>query len=336
MYLSRKTSWYLLLLVVLPTIARAEEEPKLQVVATASMISDMVSEIAGDRIDLQCIVPIGGDPHLYEATPRDAQLVAQAHLIFKNGLTFEGWLNELIDNAGSNAQVITVTDGIDPIKSLIYDNAVDPHAWMDVTKGLTYIANIRDALVAADSAHATVYRQNYERYRVELEETDQYIRSQIAQIPAQRRVLITSHDAFQYYGRQYGLQLESVLGVSTDADIQTSDIVRLNKVIRERQVPALFVESTINPKVLEQLAEDNDISIGGQLYADSIGDEDSPASSYIKMLRHNTDVITGALTRAVATPTDTDSRDAKSTWLLYGLLAILLVASFTILVKKLN
>ena len=155
---------------------------------------------------------------------------------------------------------------------------------------------IRDS-ITLDPDNADIFEFNYGVYKQQLEDLDQYIKSEIQKIPAEKRVLITSHDAFQYYGRAYGIRLEAILGTSTDAEAQTSDIVRLNKVIRESKVPALFVESTVNPKLLKQLATDNDIRIGGQLYADSIGDDKSPASSYIDMLKHNTDTIVAALTR---------------------------------------
>jgi len=264
------------------------------------MIADMVKQVAGDAVQIECIVPIGGDPHIYDPTPGDAQLIGKADLILRNGLTFEGWLNELIENAGGDATVVTVTDGLEPITSSVYENATDPHAWMDANHGLIYVQNIFDALALLIPEHKEKLTRNYESYQNQIKETDRYIMDQVLTIDASRRVLITSHDAFQYYGRRYGLQLESVLGTSTDADVQTSDIVRLNKVIKEKKVPALFVESTINPKLLEQLAADNDIRVGGSLYADSLGDEDSPAPTYLAMLRHNTDVIVAALNRKIS------------------------------------
>lgn len=301
------------------TLNVSSQSEKLNVVATASMISDMVEKIAGENVKLECIVPIGGDPHIYEATPQDARIIASADIIFRNGLTFEGWLNELIENAGSEATLVTVTEDIKPIKSLIYQNATDPHAWMDASNGLKYITTIKNALIAADPQHEAIYESNYEHYYREIEKLDQYIMDQVQRIPEDRRILITSHDAFQYYGRRYGIRLESVLGTSTDADIQTSDIIRLNRVIRENSVPAVFIESTINPKILEQLASDNQIKIGGKLYADSIGDEDSPANSYVDMLRYNTDVIVEALTATTQSEDSNEKKGASSSWL-YGVI----------------
>ncbi len=312
------------------------EEPPL-VVATASMFYDMAKNIAGEHMPIQLIVPIGSDPHLHEPTPRDAKLVSDAQLILKNGLTFEGWLEELIKNSGTAAEVSTITEGIEAIASDQYANSTDPHAWMDVSNGLIYIRNIKDALSQLDPLHEADYEANYQRYKKELEELDRYIETQVNSIPENRRVLITSHDAFQYYGRRYGIQLESTLGTSTDAEVQTSDIVRLNKIIRNNKIPAIFVESTINPKLMNQLAKDNNIKIGGKLYADSIGDEDSPAPTYAAMLKYNTDTIVKALTAVVEETTDANDTGTSSGRIaLFGVLGIALLGVFAFVLRRLN
>lgn len=272
-----------------------QDGKKPLIVASASMLADMAKNIAGDHFRIDLIVPIGGDPHIHEPTPRDAQVVSEADIVFVNGLTFEGWLNELIENSGTRARVYTITKGIKPIESQQYKNATDPHAWMDASNGIIYARNIRDALSAFMPEFAGEFDANFEQYKKELEDLDAYVAERIKSIPPEKRILITSHDAFQYFGRHYGIRLESVLGVSTDADVQTSDINRLNAVISQSEVPAVFIESTINPKLLEQLASDNGIVVGGKLYADSLGDEDSPAPTYIKMLKHNADTIAEAL-----------------------------------------
>ncbi|MBK8505558.1 MAG: zinc ABC transporter substrate-binding protein [Saprospiraceae bacterium] len=307
----------------------------IRVVATASMIADMAKEIGGDLIKVQCVVPIGGDPHIYDPTPGDAQMVAQANLILRNGLTFEGWLTELIENSGTKAKNILVTEGVVAIKSLIYENATDPHAWMDASNGLIYIRNIKDALIKLDPANSTTYQSRYEAYAKRLEELDQYIFQRIKTIPESKRILITSHDAFQYYGKRYGIRLESVLGTSTDAEVQTADIVRLNRVIKESGIPALFVESTINPKVLEQIASDNHLQIGGKLYSDSIGNKDSPAPSYYDMLKHNTDVIVAALS-APKLYIPQQKTTSPYTTIIYILIGLTMVISLIVLTVKFN
>ena len=311
---------------------QAETKPK--VVATASIFADMAAVIGGDLVEVSTIVPIGGDPHLHEPTPRDAKMVAEADLILKNGLTFEGWLIELIDNSGTAAPSVLITEGVDPISSLQYENATDPHAWMDGINGQIYLENIKNALIQLDPDNADIYTFNHQLYSQQLSDLHTWIAEQIQTIPEQRRILITSHDAFQYYGRQYGLQLESVLGTSTDAEVQTADIVRLNKVIGESKVPAVFIESTINPKLLEQLAKDNDIVVGGKLFADSIGDENSEAPSYLDMLRHNTETIVKALTRENGSTDAVSDESAGSTYWLWGILGFILVAGLIIVIRQ--
>lgn len=305
------------------------------VVATASIFADMAAVIAGDLVTVKSVVPIGGDPHVYEATPADVQLVASADLILKNGLTFEGWLNELIDHSGARAEVVTITTGIEAIGSDKYKNAFDPHAWMAASNGLVYIRNIKDALQRLDPANADIYQFNYELYRQQIADLDAYIESRVKLIPDQQRVLVTSHDAFRYYGRRYGIRVEAVLGTSTDAEVQTSDINRLNKVLQQTQAPAVFIESTVNPKLLRQIAADNGVVVGGSLYADSLSDPGGPASTYLDMLRHNTDVMVAALMRTQAPETATKPAEA-GTPLLLGIIAVLMVGSFVFMVYRLN
>ena len=311
----------------------AQEKPK--VVTSVTILKDMAEMIAGDELVVQCIMPIGSDPHLHEPTPRDAKMVAAADLVLVNGLTLEGWLNELIENAGGDAEVVTVTEGIQAIESQTYKNASDPHAWMDARNGIQYIKNIKDSFVKLKPEAKEVFEFNYGVYKQQLEDLDDYIFKAINSIPERQRILITSHDAFQYYGRRYGIQLESLVGTSTDAEAQTSDMNRVNNVIRANKVPALFVESTINPKMLEQIAKDNDIVIGGHLFADSIGEEDSGAGSYYDMLKHNTDQIVNGLTNTAEVVAKEDAIKSPS-WMLWVGLAVLLLGGFFILTKSLN
>lgn len=279
------------------------QKPKPLVVSTASIFADMVSAIGDTLVESVSIVPIGGDPHIYEPTPRDVRVLVKADLIFQNGLTFEGWLSDLIRNSGSSAPVVTITKGITPITSEAHQNATDPHAWMDPVNGKIYASNIKEALVALMPERKEQIERQYDAYIQQLDALDNYIRERIGTIEPQKRVLITSHDSFHYFGQRYGVRLEALLGTSTDADVRTSDIMRINKVIQENNIPVVFVESTINPKMLKQIASDNHIGIGGQLYSDSLGDKDSPADTYLNMVRSNTDVIVNGLISVLpATP----------------------------------
>ncbi|HMO39278.1 MAG TPA: zinc ABC transporter substrate-binding protein [Saprospiraceae bacterium] len=327
---------WLALVAILLLGGAAQAQPKPLVVATASIFADMAQNIAGDELEIRSIVPIGGDPHIYEPTPGDARLVAGADLILRNGLTFEGWINKLIANSGTKARTVTITEGIAPIQSTQYKNATDPHAWMDASLGLRYLENIKNALVDLYPDGAPVFEFNYEVYRQQLADMDRYIQEQILSIPEQQRILITSHDAFRYYGQRYGIRVEAVLGTSTDAEAQTSDIIRLSRIIQESGVPAIFVETTVNPRLIQQLARDNKIRIGGNLYADSIGDAQSPAPSYLDMLQYNTDAIVAALTLSDNTEPQKPA-DSPGTTLIFGIISgVLLLGGFYLVFKKLN
>ncbi len=317
------------------TVNLLAQNPLKTVVATASIFADMAENIAGGHVTVKSIVPIGGDPHIYEPTPADARLVASADLILKNALTFEGWLDDLIASANTKANVVTITEGVDAIHAA-HKNSSDPHAWMSAANGLIYIENIKNALVELDPANKEVYEFNYGVYRKQLEELDAYIAEQINKIPAQHRILITSHDAFEYYGKRYGLRLESVLGISTDAEAQTSDMVRLSNVIKESGVPAVFIETTVNPKLLSQIAKDNMVRIGGKLFSDSIGGKGSEAPSYYEMLKYNTDTVVKGLTmEKEATEEGKPVRKAPG-YLTWGLLALALIGGFIFVAKKMN
>ena len=311
-------------------------QEKLNVISSASMIWDMVNNIAGDHIESGLIVPIGGDPHLHEPTPADARKVAEADLIFINGLTFEGWITELIENSGTTAKVITVTEGINPISSTVYKNAYDPHAWMDVSLSQTYINNILSGLKELDPGNTVHYELNYRRYSKELLDLDQYIMKRIQEIPESKRLLITSHDAFNYYGRRYGIRVEGIIGISTESEAQTSDMLRVVDAIKESGVPAIFVESTINPKLIQQIAIDNNVVIGGSLYADSIGEKTSDGNSYIAMLRSNTNIIVDALAKNIITTSHHSQTNSQISWLAYGLLALGMLLGLLLFIWKMS
>lgn len=302
------------------------------VVTSASIFHDMIKNIGGDLVESYSIVNIGGDPHTYEATPKDAKLIARADLVLINGLTFEGWINEVIENSGSKARVIRITEGIKVIESSAHQNAVDPHAWMDVSNGLIYILNIKNALTALAPQHAAAFERNYKAYKAQLEILHDYIIHKVKTIPESQRVLITSHDAFSYFGNRYGIEIQALMGVSTEADAQTSDIERVRQIVIEKKVPAIFVESTINPKLLQQIAQDLNIIIGGSLYADSIGEEGTDGNSYLGMLKHNIDVIAGGLSKSV----ESKAEIKKPNWWMYVFLATLMVLSWAILYFKLR
>jgi len=303
------------------------------VVATTSIFADMAEVMAGGLLEVRSIVPRGSDPHMHEPTPADVQLAARASLILMNGLTLEGWMSKMIAGAGSRAPVVIITLGIVPIESETYRNSYDPHAWMDAANGRVYIRNIRDALVAVDSANADIYDFNYRLYDRELADLDSAIRQQMAAIPVRNRVLVTSHDAFRYFGRRYGIRVEAVLGTSTDAEARIADVRRLHQLLQQTGVPAIFVESSVNPKIIEQIARDNSVAIGGSLYADALGDSLSPAATYVAMLRHNSRLIAAALSGAGKKNPAAPPRQPPGAM---ALVAVLMLGSLIYMVYRLN
>lgn len=295
----------------------------------------MAEAIAGDVIRVESIVPLGGDPHTYEPTPEAAKLVTSADLILRNGLTFEGWLNELIRYSGTKAPVTLITKGIEPLGSIAYSGSSDPHAWMNARNGLIYAKNIYRALSLTFPEYADQFEFNYRLYRSDIERLDAWIRDTVRVIPQGQRVLITSHDAFQYFGAAYGLRLEAILGTSTDADAQTSDVLRVIKLIVESNVPAVFIETTVNPKLIRQIADDTGARIGGSLYSDSLGDDDSPASTYIEMLRFNARTIVKALSGSNSRQTADDGFEEEegSIPLLVSTLLVVFALGFIIMFR---
>ena len=273
---------------------------KINVIATASMWADMAKVIGGDMIDVSSIVPVGSDPHLYEPTPSDIGKIKSADLIL-------------------------LTKNIAPITSTEHKGATDPHAWMDVENGISYALEICKALQKIDPFHEREFQFNFDIYKKQLEELHIYIKSRFDAIPKNKKVLITSHDAFQYFGRKYGLEIFSLLGVSTDADVQTNDLIKINEIIRLRNIPAIFIESTINPKIMQGIRSENNVKIGGKLYADSIGDENSEASTYLKMMKYNTDIISNALSNSSSDDTR-NNMQSKSRWIIPFLISFYICA----------
>ena len=319
-------------MLLLGSTAAIAQKPK--VIASASIFADMAQTIAGDLAEIKSVVPIGGDPHRYEPTPGDAKLVQNADLILINGLTFEGWMQELIENSGTKGKTILITKNIIPIASDLHAGATDPHAWMTASNGMIYIKNIYEALVELLPEEKEVLRKNYDAYKAQLEALDAEIFSLIRSIPEGQRVLVTSHDAFNYYGSRYGLTLSAVMGISTESDAQTADMKRVINNIREFNVPAIFIESTINPKLIQQIATDLSVKIGGELYADSVGEPGSDGDTYIKMLRHNTKTIAEALsgTNFASTKLNKDAGYLNS-GVIFGIIAFLLLSILYMIFK---
>jgi manganese/iron transport system substrate-binding protein len=273
------------------------ESSKPAVLATTTMIAEAATRLSGACVDVRGLLPVGGDPHIYEPVPQDARAVVEADLVLYNGFGLEQWLDRLVRNAGGDRPIIEVTSGLTPIY-VQYKGGQDPdpHLWGDVGKFIGYVENIRDALVELAPECGDTIQANTAAYIEELEALDAWVRERVSTIPAPNRHLVTSHDAFEYYARAYGVPvLGTPIGVSTDEEASAQTVARLVSDVRRTRVPALFVETTVNPNIIERIASETGARIGGSLYSDSLGPPGSGADTYIGMIVHNKRTIVNAL-----------------------------------------
>lgn len=292
--------------VTFPDVAPAQD--KVKVVASFSILADFVRNVGGDRVDVATLVGPGGDAHVYTPTPTDAREVSAARLVIVNGLGYEGWLSRLVKSAGNKATVITATKGIAPRKgkpdehghkhghkhSHGHDGG-DPHAWQSVANAKVYVANIRDALVAADPAGAAAYRANAESYTAKLDALEREVREAVAKLPAERRKVISTHDAFGYFAGAYGVAFIAPQGVSTEAEATARDVARIITQIRKEKIPAVFLENVSDPRLMRRISEESGAKLGGTLFSDALTDEKGAAPTYIDMIRYNIKALTSAL-----------------------------------------
>ena len=276
------------------TSAEAAKKVRLKVSVSFSVLGDIVGEVAGDHVDLTAIVGPDIDPHTYSPTPDDARGLAEADLIFINGLGFEGWIERLVTASGTTARIVTVSDGVAALEgdNLGHGILTDPHAWQDVANVRKYVADIGDALCVARPDGCANFTERALYYDRRLTLLDAEIRRRIAAIPADRRKVITSHDAFAYFSRAYGVTFMAPQGTSTEADASARDVAQLIQQIRAENVQVLFVENTSNPRLLEQIARETNAVVREPLYSDALSGPDGPAPTYIAMMRFNLDLLT--------------------------------------------
>lgn len=278
---------------------------KIRVVATTGMISDVAKNIGGERTEVVALMGPGVDPHLYKASEGDVQRLVDADIVFYNGLHLEARMAEVIERMDERPQTTTVavTDLIDHSLLLTppqFEGAYDPHVWFDVSFWMKAAEEIRDTYINVDPANAGIYQRNADAYLQQLGELDAYVKAQAERVPAENRVLVTAHDAFNYFGRAYGFEVMGLQGISTATEAGTGDVQSLADTIAERQIPAIFVESSVPVRTIEALqaavqSRGWDVQIGGQLYSDAMGQPGTEDGTYIGMVRHNIDTIVSAL-----------------------------------------
>lgn len=347
-----RTLGALTLIAVTAASARAEPVP---VVATFSVIGDMVKQIGGERIALTVLVGPDGDTHVYQPSPADARAVAKARLLVVNGLGYEGWMERLLEAASFDGVLVTTTDGINAIELDSADRhhedshkgthgndepghtkdahekadkhrdhhdehkadtkkhakqedehkdtghghhdhgTHDPHGWQDPTSAQVYVRNIARGLSAVDPANAAYYQERLTNYLKAIQQLDAEIKSAIAELPANRRTIVTSHDAFQYFGRAYGLTFLAPQGLSTESEASANDVARLIRQLKDKAIKAVFVENLSDPRLIERIADETGAVVGGKLYTGALSPLDGPAATYLEMLRTNTHVLRDAL-----------------------------------------
>ena len=268
-------------------------QEKINVVASFSLLGDLARNVGGDRVNVTTLVGANSDAHVYTPAPADAKKIADAKVVIINGLGLEGWLPRLAQSSGGKAAIVTATNGIAPRK---LGSDADPHAWQSVVNAKVYVANIRDALIAADQAGAAAYRANADAYLTKLDALDSEVRDAVAQIPQARRKVISTHDAFGYFAAAYGVAFIAPQGVSTESEPSARDIAAIITQIRTGKIPAVFLENISDPRLMRRIAAETGARIGGTLYSDSLTAENGDAPTYIDMVRHNIKAVTSALT----------------------------------------
>ena len=306
--------------------AIAHSDAPNPVVATFSILGDMVERIGAEHVSVETLVGPDGDAHVYQPTPADVRAVSEATILVVNGLQFEGWLDRLVDASEFHGVRVVATGGIEPIAfhdgheeqaehekhaegghdddheeqaeaghDDHHHGAFDPHAWQSLGNAVAYVDNITAALAQTYPANATDFYQHRAAYVAEIEALDAEIREIVAGLPADRRTVVTSHDAFQYFGHDYGLAFVAPQGLSTESEASAKDVVRLIRQIREQGIGAVFIANIGDPRLMRQIADETGAVIGGTLYPDALSGPDGPAATYLDMMRHNATTLAQAL-----------------------------------------
>ena len=287
----RRLSLFLVCVALLASALPARAEP-LKVVATFSILGDLVRNVGGKAVEVTTLVGPDNDAHVYSPTPADAKKIADAKLIVVNGLGFEGWLPRLVQSSGSKATIVTASKGITPLR---LGTDADPHAWQSVNNAKIYVANISAALASADPAIADQLMANTQAYLAKLDALDREVRDAVAKLPPARRKVISTHNAFGYFAAAYGIEFIAPLGVSTESEPSARDLAKIITQIRQAKIPAVFLENITDPRLMQRISAETGARVGGTLYSDGLTGEKGDAPTYIDMVRHNIKALTRAL-----------------------------------------
>jgi manganese/zinc/iron transport system substrate-binding protein len=283
--------------------ARVLDGRTIAVVATIGMITDAVENVGGSRVDVEGLMGPGIDPHLYKASEGDLRRLERADVIFYGGLHLEAKMADVLERIGERRPTQAVTDAIPPaalLRPAQFKGQYDPHVWFDVTLWMKAVEQIRDRLTELDPESADLYQRNAAAYLAKLRALDDYVHEQALLVPEGRRVIITAHDAFNYFGEAYGFEVRGLQGISTAAEAGAGDVQALARFIADNRIPAIFVESSVSSRTIEAVREavrsrGFEVEIGGSLFSDAMGDSGTPEGTYIGMVRHNVDTIVAGL-----------------------------------------
>ncbi len=291
---------------MLASPAWSQEPPsgRLKVVASFSILGDLVKNVGGERVEVATLVGPNGNAHVYAPSPADARKVAEARIVFVNGLGFEGWLDRLVKASGTTAPIVVASRGVKPLERAKahehegdHDHGkLDPHAWQSVANAKLYVENIRDALISIDPAGKAAYEAQAGAYLARLDALDHEAHDAMTRIPADHRRVITSHAAFGYFESAYGIVFIAPQGVSTEAEASARDVAAIISEIKKHRAAAVFLENVTDPRLVQQIARETGAKVGGVLYSDALTDEKGEAPTYIDLMRHNLKQLTDALT----------------------------------------
>ena len=288
-------------LALLLTHSPADAQEKLKVIASFSILGDLVTNVGGDRVTVDTLVGRIANAHAYNPSPADTKKIANARIVFVNGLGFEGWLDRLIKASGTKAPVVVASTGVQQIEhpddpSRGHDHGkVDPHAWQSVANVKIYTTNIRNGLIDIDPDGKATYVSNAEAYLAKLDALEDEVKTGISRIPADRRRIITSHRAFGYFETAYGISFGAPQGMSTDAEASAKDVASIITQVKQQKVAGVFLENVIDPRLIRQIASESGARVGGVLYSDALTDENGEAPSYLDLIRHNLKQLVGSL-----------------------------------------
>ena len=278
-------------MLALPTLAHAKP---LKVVASFSVLGDLVKQIGGDAVTVTTLVGPNSDTHTYEPKPSDAKAVGEADLLVVNGLGLEGWMDRLREAAGYKGPIVVATKTIKPLNSK--EEGVDPHAWQSVANAVDYTYMIESGLTKIDPGKALFYHKNADAYRAKLIDLDDEIRAAYQPIPREKRLVITTHDAFGYYGHEYGVTFLAPEGLSTETEATPRAVANLIGQIKQTHAHAVFIENMSDPRLIKEIATESGVDVSGELYSDALSPPGGPAGTYLDMLRYNTGMLTRAMT----------------------------------------